>query len=289
MKSRDFLQQYQVTELGKDTYGLTNMLDYIKIVEELTAPTGKLLESVSEDSISYINDLHKKYSVSDVKLGKSYIPVMLMIVEKQQPILVGSKTQQKLLNISIEQNLTVYKFNNSKYPYTRLSNIMYTQLFMFDSFAKFNNFLSALHIKFNVQNNLTESTYSQQTRLDITHEVAIVMRHERIFFEAKLNKEADDMPDWIRKVSPGPLIAEATCELRNDDECYVGHIQAHQEGKGYASELLAYIIDFYMKKGIRKFSAYINHENANSKNLFRKAGFIEYNRKHSGSDWTMAK
>lgn len=139
------------------------------------------------------------------------------------------------------------------------------------------------------EDEIQKKVYPQQARLDITHTEAVVMRHERIFFEAKLNKESDDMPDWIRKVSPGPVIAEATCELRNNDECYVGHIQSHQEGKGYASELLTYIIDFYNKRNIHKFSAYVNHENANSKNLFRKAGFVESNRKNSGSDWTMTK
>jgi hypothetical protein len=139
------------------------------------------------------------------------------------------------------------------------------------------------------EDDIQKKVYPQQTRLDVTTDIRSVPGHERIFFEAKLNKEADDMPDWIRKVSPGPVIAEATCELRNDDECYVGHIQAHTAGKGYASELLAYIINFYNKRNIHKFSAYVNHENANSKNLFRKAGFVESNRKNSGSDWTMTK
>lgn len=128
-----------------------------------------------------------------------------------------------------------------------------------------------------------------QSRLDITTDVRTVPGHERIFFEAHLNADADDTPAWIRAVVKPKLIAEATCELRNGDECYVGHIQAHTEGRGYASELLNYIIDFYNKRGIHKFSAYINHNNANSKNLFRKAGFVESNRKKDGSDWTMAR
>lgn len=127
------------------------------------------------------------------------------------------------------------------------------------------------------------------TRLDITTDVRSVPGHERIFFEAHLNADADDTPAWIRAVTKPKLIAEATCELRNGNECYVGHIQAHSEGRGYASELLAYIIEFYNKKGIHKFSAYINHNNANSRNLFRKAGFVESNKKRDGSDWTMEK
>jgi RimJ/RimL family protein N-acetyltransferase len=139
------------------------------------------------------------------------------------------------------------------------------------------------------EDDIQKKVYSQQPRLDITHQEAVVMRHERIFFEAKLNKESDDMPAWIRAVSPAPLIAEATCELRNGDECYVGHIQAHTEGQGYGSELLKYIVDFYNKRGIHKFSAYINHNNSDSKNMFSKAGFVESDRKKEGSNWSMTK
>jgi hypothetical protein len=128
-------------------------------------------------------------------------------------------------------------------------------------------------------------TENVQPRLEITTDSRSVPGHERIFFEAYLTKEADDTPSWIRAVVKPKLIAEATCELCKGDECYVGHIQSHTEGRGYASELLNYIMDFYNKKGIHKFSAYINHNNANSKNLFRKAGFIEAIKKREGSEW----
>lgn len=124
-------------------------------------------------------------------------------------------------------------------------------------------------------------------RLDISATVKSVPGHERIFFEAYLNKDADTTPGWLRAVTKRQLVVEATCELRNGNECYIGHIQAHSQGKGYATEMLKYIIDFYNKKGIRKFSAYINHNNVNSQNLFRKAGFTETTKQRDGTYWTM--
>lgn len=109
----------------------------------------------------------------------------------------------------------------------------------------------------------------------------------RVFFEGFLKPEADETPNWLRVVTKKKLVVEATVEIRNSDECYVGHIQAHRENKGFGSELLNYIIKYYNSKGIHKFSAYINHDNINSRSMFRKAGFTESQRKQHGSYWAL--
>lgn len=109
----------------------------------------------------------------------------------------------------------------------------------------------------------------------------------RTFFEGYLNPEANPTPTWLRILSKTPLAVESTAEITQGDMCYIGHIQAHQNGQGYASELVKYIIDYYKKQSIYKFYAYINHANVNSQNLFRKAGFVEAIKKREGSYWEL--
>lgn len=127
---------------------------------------------------------------------------------------------------------------------------------------------------------IVESTGT--ARLDITATNAVVMQKERVFFEAFAKTK------WPKVLSNPKMLAEATCELR-DDECFIGHIQAYEEGKGYGSELLNYILQYYKAGNIHKFSAYINNQNAGSRGMFTKAGFTESTKKNNGSFWTMTK
>ena len=83
------------------------------------------------------------------------------------------------------------------------------------------------------------------------------------------------------------MVVEATCELDAGGDCYIGHIQAHQEYKGFATEIVKYILDYYRDQGVNNFKAYINHSNLGSKNVFRKLGFAETNQQRDGSVWTL--
>lgn len=131
------------------------------------------------------------------------------------------------------------------------------------------------------QSNLSEGTHASRLNVKTT------TNGPRTFFEGFLSPAADSTPAWIRAVTKTPMVVESTAEITQGDKCYIGHIQAHREGQGYASELVKYIIGFYKEQGINKFYAYINHNNVNSQNLFRKAGFIEAIKKRDGSFWEL--
>jgi RimJ/RimL family protein N-acetyltransferase len=127
----------------------------------------------------------------------------------------------------------------------------------------------------------TESKYDVTTqRLDIN----VSVNGSRTTFVATINKEADTRPEWVRLVSKNLISAEATCEVR-DGKAYIGHIEAFNGGKGYGAELITGIEQYYIRAGITKFYAYVNHNNVSSKNMFAKLGYLEAIKKREGSFW----
>lgn len=110
---------------------------------------------------------------------------------------------------------------------------------------------------------------------------------KRTFFEGYLKADADETPAWLRVVQKPKLVVEATCEIDANGDCYIGHIQAHREYKGFATELVKHVLDYYRDQGVNNFKAYINHNNSGSKNVFRKLGFAETGRQRDGSFWTL--
>jgi GNAT superfamily N-acetyltransferase len=130
---------------------------------------------------------------------------------------------------------------------------------------------------------ITEEIAPETQRL----EVKTTSTGKRTFFEGYLKADADETPAWLRVVQKPKLVVEATCELDAGGDCYIGHIQAHQEYKGFATEIVKYILDYYRDQGVNNFKAYINHSNLGSKNVFRKLGFAETNQQRDGSVWTL--
>lgn len=103
-----------------------------------------LHEEADEDDIKKLQRLIK-LAASNISIGSEYWPIVVISVRKSEILVTGSADKTKLINI----DNNTYKFaNNKEYPYTRLSDISYFQLYLFDDENNMNKFLNLLSLMF---------------------------------------------------------------------------------------------------------------------------------------------
>jgi hypothetical protein len=152
MRSTEFTQKRKQLE-RIDLQGLSP-LDWI-ILTECERSNTTLLESLDPNSIEYLQGL-THYSAVPI-IGKKYIPLMLMLMSEPTNRLSfqGGSSLVTLLKIRQVGKLTIYDFINGlglkqSYPENRLSELSFSQLYVFETAEQFNMFSSALASKFNV-------------------------------------------------------------------------------------------------------------------------------------------
>jgi GNAT superfamily N-acetyltransferase len=103
----------------------------------------------------------------------------------------------------------------------------------------------------------------------------------RMFFEAFL---VDSEKNWLQKSLGDMRVATATLDIiKKDNSVYLNRIDNQYSGKGYARELLKTIIDKSKDHGFDFISTYIEHHNADSKNMITKLGFNSIDKQPHGS------
>jgi len=143
-----------------DTEGLSLVDWYILHEHKLENTT--LFESLDQTAIDYLDSL-EHYS-SPVKIGNFYVPVFLMLYSAPQNNVTyfGETELCKMISITTKNKIEIYNFvsnhgKESSWPHTRLSNITYSKLYLFDDVSKYNDFRSAIALKFNTS--IPEATF----------------------------------------------------------------------------------------------------------------------------------
>lgn len=95
----------------------------------------------------------------------------------------------------------------------------------------------------------------------------------------------DEFKDWTNEWQDKVECGEALLNV-STHSLYVSRIDAKPRGQGYGSELLSEIIAAARVHSMTKIVAYVENNNAESKNLFRKAGFKEVSG-NDGGYWTL--
>lgn len=91
----------------------------------------------------------------------------------------------------------------------------------------------------------------------------------------------DEYKDWTNEWQDEVKCGEALLSL-SSHTLYISRIDAYPSGKGFGSEMLAEIIAAAKAHSFPKVEAYVENMNAESRNLFRKAGFKEIPGKDGG-------
>jgi hypothetical protein len=144
MRAHEFIAQ---------TLDISNGVDYLNVVllAEAEYHHTTLHEQLSDSDIQYLKSL-TAFSVSLVP-GKSYIPVMIVLMPDQRMVVHGHPEGAEFLESVPEGGLTICKFRTLsgeiiKYPDHRLTALSYTQLYVFDHAHRYDKFRSALALKF---------------------------------------------------------------------------------------------------------------------------------------------
>jgi hypothetical protein len=145
MRAHEFIAQ---------TPDINHGVNYLNVVllAEAEYHNTTLHEQLSDADIEYLKSL-KSFSVKPVP-GKSYIPVMIVLMPDQHIIAHGHPEGAEFLEAVPEGNLTICRFRTLsgdiiRYPDHRLTALSYTQLYVFDHAHNYNKFRSALALKFN--------------------------------------------------------------------------------------------------------------------------------------------
>ena len=80
--------------------------------------------------------------------------------------------------------------------------------------------------------------------------------------------------DWTNEWQDKVIMGEALINV-STHTLYISRIDAKPRGQGYGSEMLAEIIAAARAHNMPKIEAYVESNNPDSKNMFRKAGFTE--------------
>lgn len=91
----------------------------------------------------------------------------------------------------------------------------------------------------------------------------------------------DEYKDWTNEWQDEVRCGEALLSI-STHTVYISRIDAYPAGRGFGTELLAEIIAAAKAHSFPKVEAYVENMNADSKNLFRKAGFTEIPGKDGG-------
>lgn len=78
------------------------------------------------------------------------------------------------------------------------------------------------------------------------------------------------------------IVCEITTEMK-EHSVFIGFVESKVLNQGWATKLLKYVINYYIKQGNTSFSAYIPHNNTASMSLFVKCGFKLVKTQDSGS------
>lgn len=82
------------------------------------------------------------------------------------------------------------------------------------------------------------------------------------------------------------VVCEITTEIKKDS-VFIGYVESTVLQQGWATKLLAYVVNFYKARGDRYFTAYIPHGNTSSESLFKKSGFTPTTSNGSGTIWEL--
>jgi RimJ/RimL family protein N-acetyltransferase len=92
-----------------------------------------------------------------------------------------------------------------------------------------------------------------------------------IVVKATLKQEHKDWTnEWEKEVVRGEALLNVSTHT-----LYISRIDAKPAGQGFGSEMLAEIIAAARAHSIPRIETYVENNNADSRNLFRKAGFEE--------------
>jgi hypothetical protein len=122
--------------------------DWLTLLENKTHNT--LLENLDQSEIDYLDGL-ESYAVDGI-VGEKYVPIFVMLLSNRLTC-YGLNHLAELVNIKHVAGLDEYTFkdnmgNFDKWPSSRLSMLSYAKLYLFDNSKNFEEFRTAIAMKF---------------------------------------------------------------------------------------------------------------------------------------------
>lgn len=129
-------------EYIKDINGHYDYSLWVYIMES-TLVSSNLQESMDDSDIQQLQKL-QLLTAKNITIGQYYIPIFVLYVNKGQIFIQGSPKFHKLIKIDTEYHFE----DNIKFPNTSLTNLMFTQLYLFDTIQNMKKFFTIINLKF---------------------------------------------------------------------------------------------------------------------------------------------